>query len=65
MTIDLDLSEVLRVLDSLQLKARHSVVTPVNNVIIVTTVCDEEAKKFPNGRKAPKPYLRIAPQRRA
>jgi len=60
--------EVLRVLDSMQLTAKHKVATPVNwkqgqDVIIVTSVPDEEAKKqFPGGWKAPKPYLRIVPQ---
>ena len=60
--------EVLRLLDSCQLTARHQVATPVNwrrgeDVIIVPTVSDEQArKKFPGGWKAPKPYLRIVPQ---
>jgi alkyl hydroperoxide reductase subunit AhpC len=60
--------EVLRVLDSIQLTARHPVATPANwmpgnDVVIVTAVSDEEARqKFPSGWKAPKPYLRIAPQ---
>ena len=60
--------EVLRVLDSMQLTARHKVATPVNwkfgeDVIIVPSVSDEDAKqKFPGGWKAPKPYLRIVPQ---
>ena len=60
--------EVLRVLDSLQLTARHSVSTPVNwkpgeDVIISGSVSDEEAKKkFPGGWKSPKPYIRIVPQ---
>ena len=60
--------EVLRVLDSMQLTARHQVATPVNwkpgeDVIIVPAVSDEDAKaKFPGGWKAPKPYLRIVPQ---
>ena len=60
--------EVLRVIDSLQLTAKHSVATPVNwkpgeDVIIASSVNDEAAKqKFPNGWKAPKPYLRIVPQ---
>ncbi len=60
--------EVLRVLDSCQLTARHKVATPVNwksgeDVIIVPAVSDEEAKKkFPAGWKAPRPYLRIVPQ---
>jgi alkyl hydroperoxide reductase subunit AhpC len=62
--------EVLRLLDSVQLTARHKVATPVNwkqgeDVIIVTAVSDAEAKeKFPDGWKAPKPYLRIVPQPR-
>ncbi|MBM2829844.1 MAG: peroxidase [Gammaproteobacteria bacterium] len=60
--------EVLRVLDSIQLTAKHKVATPVNwkqgeDVIIVPAVSDEEAKKrFPGGWKAPKPYLRIVKQ---
>lgn len=60
--------EVLRVLDSIQLTARHQVATPVNwkqgdDVIIVPAVPDEQAReKFPDGWKAPKPYLRIVPQ---
>ena len=60
--------EVLRVLDSIQLTANHKVATPVNwrqgeDVIIVPAVSDEAAKeKFPDGWKAPKPYLRIVPQ---
>ncbi|MCX4026750.1 peroxiredoxin [Endozoicomonas sp. SM1973] len=60
--------EVLRVLDSVQLTAKHKVATPVNwqqgeDVIIVPAVSDDEAKKqFPNGWKAPKPYIRLVPQ---
>jgi len=60
--------EVLRVLDSMQLTARHQVATPVNwkqgdEVIIAPTVSDEDArKKYPGGWKAPRPYLRIIPQ---
>jgi len=60
--------EVLRVLDSMQLTAKHKVATPVNwkdgdDVIILTSVTDEEAKqKYPGGWKAPRPYLRIVPQ---
>jgi len=60
--------EILRVIDSLQLTAKHQVATPVNwqqgdDVIIVPTVSDEDAKKkFPDGWEAPKPYMRIVPQ---
>ncbi|HSD42101.1 MAG TPA: peroxiredoxin [Burkholderiales bacterium] len=60
--------EVLRLLDSIQLTAKHKVATPVNwkqgeDVIILASVPDAEAKeKFPGGWKAPKPYLRIVPQ---
>ncbi len=62
--------EVLRLLDSCQLTAKHQVATPVNwkngeDVIIVPSVSDEQAKqKYPNGWKSPKPYLRIVPQPR-
>jgi alkyl hydroperoxide reductase subunit AhpC len=60
--------EVLRLLDSCQLTAKHQVATPVNwkhgeDVIIVPSVSDEAAKqKFPDGWRAPLPYLRIVPQ---
>ncbi len=60
--------EVLRLLDSCQLTAKHKVATPVNwkqgeDVIIIPAVSDEEAKrKYPDGWKAPKPYIRIVPQ---
>ncbi|MCO4757473.1 MAG: peroxiredoxin [Oceanospirillaceae bacterium] len=60
--------EVLRLLDSCQLTATHKVATPVNwkqgeDVIIVPAVSNDEAKeRFPDGWKAPKPYLRIVPQ---
>ena len=60
--------EVLRVIDSMQLTANHQVATPVNwkqgeDVIIVPTVSDEDAKKkFPGGWKTLKPYLRVVPQ---
>jgi alkyl hydroperoxide reductase subunit AhpC len=60
--------EVLRVLDSMQLTAKHKVATPVNwkpgnDVIILPSVSEDEAKqKYPGGWKSPKPYLRIVPQ---
>jgi alkyl hydroperoxide reductase subunit AhpC len=60
--------EVLRVIDSLQLTAKHKVSTPANwkageDVIISGSVSDDEAKKtYPEGWKAPRPYLRIVPQ---
>ena len=60
--------EVLRVLDSCQLTAKHKVATPVNwqqgdDVIIVPAVSNEEAQeKYPGGWKSPKPYIRIVPQ---
>ena len=60
--------EVLRLLDSIQLTAKHKVATPVNwkqgqDVIIVPAVSDDEARqRFPGGWKSPKPYLRIVPQ---
>jgi alkyl hydroperoxide reductase subunit AhpC len=62
--------EVLRLLDSCQLTAKHTVATPVNwkpgeDVIIPPSVSDEQAKaKYPGGWKAPKPYLRIVKQPR-
>jgi alkyl hydroperoxide reductase subunit AhpC len=62
--------EVLRLLDSCQLTAKHQVATPVNwkqgeDVIIVPSVSDEVAKtRFPGGWKSPKPYIRIVPQPR-
>lgn len=68
MTTGRNFDEVLRVIDSLQLTAKHRVATPVNwkqgdEVIIAGSVNDEEAKKiYPNGWKAPRPYLRIVPQ---
>ena len=70
MTTGRNFDEVLRVIDSMQLTAKHRVATPVNwkqgdDVIIAGTVSDEEAKKiYPQGWKAPKPYLRIVPQPR-
>jgi alkyl hydroperoxide reductase subunit AhpC len=60
--------EILRVIDSLQLTAKHQVATPVNwrhgeDVIIVPALSDDEAKtKFPGGWKTLKPYLRVVPQ---
>ena len=68
MTTGRNFDEVLRVLDSMQLTAKHKVATPVNwkageDVIIAGSVSDEEAKqKYPGGWKAPRPYLRIVPQ---
>ena len=62
--------EILRLLDSCQLTAKHSVATPVNwkhgeDCIIVPSISDEAAKdKFPNGWRAVKPYLRYVPQPR-
>jgi thioredoxin-dependent peroxiredoxin len=62
--------EVLRLLDSCQLTSKHPVATPANwkqggEVIIVPSVSDEQAKqKFPDGWRAPKPYLRIVRQPR-
>ncbi len=63
-----DFNEVLRVLDSCQLTAKHKVATPVNwkqgeDVIIVPAVSNDEAKeKFPGGWSSPKPYIRIVHQ---
>jgi thioredoxin-dependent peroxiredoxin len=60
--------EILRVLDSMQLTAKHKVATPANwtqgdDVIILPAVSDEEAKaKYPDGWKTVKPYLRVVPQ---
>ena len=63
--------EVLRLLDSIQLTAKHKVATPANwkqgdDVVIVPSVSNDEAKqKYPGGWKSPKPYLRIIPQPRS
>jgi len=68
MTTGRNFDEVLRVVDSIQLTAKHQVATPVNwkpgeDVIIAGSVSDDEArKKYPDGWKAPRPYLRIVPQ---
>ena len=68
MTSGRNFDEVLRLIDSIQLTAKHQVATPVNwkqgeDVIIVPSVSDDEAKKkFPKGWKALKPYLRLTPQ---
>jgi alkyl hydroperoxide reductase subunit AhpC len=68
MTTGRNFDEVLRVLDSIQLTAKHKVATPVNwkpgeDVIIAGSVSDDEAKqKYPGGWKAPRPYIRIVPQ---
>jgi thioredoxin-dependent peroxiredoxin len=70
MTTGRNFDEVLRVIDSLQLTAKHRVATPANwkqgeDVIIAGSVTDEEAKKiYPQGWKSPRPYLRIVPQPR-
>jgi thioredoxin-dependent peroxiredoxin len=68
MTTGRNFDEVLRVVDSLQLTAKHKVATPVNwqqgdDVIIAGSVSDEEAKEtYPGGWDSPKPYIRIVPQ---
>ena len=70
MTTGRNFDEILRSLDSMQMTAKHKVATPVNwkhgeDVIIAGSVSDDDAKKmFPEGWKAPKPYLRIVKQPR-
>jgi thioredoxin-dependent peroxiredoxin len=70
MTVGRNFDEVLRVIDSLQLGAKHKISTPVNwkpgeDVIIAGSVTDDDAKKqYPGGWKSPKPYIRIVPQPR-
>ena len=68
MTTGRNFDEVLRVIDSLQLTAKHKVATPVNwkqgeDVIISGSVSDEEAREtYPDGWESPRPYIRIVPQ---
>ncbi len=68
MTTGRNFDEVLRVIDSLQLTAKHKVATPVNwqrgdDVIIAGSVSDEEARRtYPRGWKAPRPYMRVVSQ---
>jgi len=68
MTTGRNFDEVLRLVDSCQLTAKHKVATPVNwkqgdDVIIAGSVSDEQAKEtYPDGWKSPKPYIRIVPQ---
>ena len=70
MTTGRNFDEVLRIIDSLQLTAKHRVATPVNwkrgeDVIIAGSVSNEEAKQlYPEGWKEPRPYIRIVPQPR-
>src|SRR5215216_5579861 len=68
MTTGRNFDEILRVIDSLQLTANHRVATPANwrpgyDVVIAGSVTNDEAKNiYPDGRKEPKPYIRIVPQ---
>jgi alkyl hydroperoxide reductase subunit AhpC len=68
MTTGRNFDEVLRVIDSLQLTAKHKVATPVNwkpgeKVIIAGSVNNEQAKEaYPDGWEEPRPYIRIVPQ---
>jgi alkyl hydroperoxide reductase subunit AhpC len=68
MTTGRNFDEILRVVDSMQLTAKHKVSTPVNwkhgeDVIIAGSVNDDDAKKlFPEGWRSPKPYIRIVKQ---
>jgi alkyl hydroperoxide reductase subunit AhpC len=68
MTTGRNFQEILRVIDSLQMTAKHRVATPADwkqgeDVIIAGSVSDDEAKTiYPQGWKAPKPYIRIVPQ---
>ena len=70
MTTGRNFDEIIRVLDSLQLTAKHRVATPVNwrqgeDVVIAGSVSNDEARKtYPNGWKSPRPYIRIVPQPR-
>ncbi len=68
MTTGRNFDEVLRVIDSLQLTAKHKVATPAQwqqgqDVIIAGSVSDDQAREtYPDGWKSPKPYIRIVPQ---
>jgi alkyl hydroperoxide reductase subunit AhpC len=68
MTTGRNFDEVLRVIDSLQLTAKHKVATPVNwhpgeKVIIAGSVSNDEAKeRYPEGWEEPRPYIRLVPQ---
>jgi alkyl hydroperoxide reductase subunit AhpC len=70
MTTGRNFDEVLRVIDSLQLTAKHKVATPAqwqdgDDVIIAGSVSDDEAReKYPDGWESPRPYIRVVPQPR-